>query len=177
MNKTTLIIWALILGAAIISSVLKKKKKPTNTGSSGQKKPLTNYNKPTTTTYNKPQTTQPKSLEDILQSLLGEQKPQKFYPPKVEEQKVFTDKEPEKYTSYEDTSTLEKAEKEYYSYDTELNYTEEVVDYDETSDHHVHGVGFDDIKEEVVEEQVSEWADIDWRKAIITAEILKRPEY
>ena len=173
MNKYTVYIYAIIVVIAVISSLYKKLKK-SNTNVNNQKKPIP---KQTTTQYNKPQSTQPKSLEDILQTLLNEQKPQKINPPKVQEQKIFADKQPEKYTVTEDNKTLEKIEKEYYNYDTELDYKEETVDYDKPVDHHVHGFGFDDIKNEIEIEEENEWADIDWRKAIITAEILKRPEY
>ncbi len=181
MNKTTLIIYGIIVGVAILSSILKKKKKTGNTYQNQQKKTFTNTNQQTTTQqYKKPATTQPKSLEDILQSLLGEQKTQPTFQPKQEEKMVFTDKDPKKYTTLEEVESYEELEKEetqYYSYDTELDYKEEIVDYDKTTDHRVHGAGFDDIMEEVQVEEVSEWQDIDWRKAIITAEILKRPEY
>ncbi len=174
MNKYTIIIYALIVGAAVLSSVIKKIRKANNTN---QNKPNTNYNKPTNTTYQKPPNTQPKSLEDILQSLLNEQKPKQTYAPQVEDRMVTTDKTEFKSTTLEDEATLEEAEKEYYAQDTELSFDNEIEDYDEIADHHVHGAGFDQIEEVVEVEEEGEWADIDWRKAVISAEILKRPEY
>lgn len=174
MNKYTIIIYALIVGAAVLSSVIKKIRKTNNTN---QNKPTTNYNKPANTTYQKPPTTQPKSLEDILQSLLNEQKPQQTYAPQVEDRMVTTDKTEYKSTTLEDETALQEVEKEYYAQDTELGFDNEIEDYDEMTDHHVHGAGFDKIEEVVEVEEDGEWADIDWRKAVISAEILKRPEY
>lgn len=182
MNKTTIIIYAIIVGVAILSSILKKRKKSETTTNTGPKKIITNPdsyrdNQPTTSAYKKPPATQPKSLEDILQNLLGGQQRVKTFAPEAEEEMVFPDKQPQKYTTLEGPESLEKQKVEYYNYNTELEYKDEMVDYDKTTDHHVHGLGFDEIKEEVVVEVESEWANIDWRKAVITAEILKRPEY
>lgn len=177
MNNTTVIVYAVIVGVAILSSILKKRKKA---GTNMPPKKNVGFNQTSQTQYKKPAPTQPKTLEDILQNLLGEQKIQKPITPKIEEKLVFTDKEPNKYTTLEDVEALDKLEKEevqYYEMDTELNYTEEMVDYDKTTDHRLHGAGFDQISEVQEVEVESEWANIDWRKAIITAEILKRPEY
>lgn len=177
MNNTTVVVYAVIVGVAVLSSILKKRKKA-NTNTAPKKN--VSFNQSTQIQYKKPASTQPKSLEDILQSLLGEQKIQKPVAPKMEEKLVFTDKEPNKYTTLEETEaldTLEKEEVQYYGLDTELNYTEELVDYDKTTDHRLHGAGFDQIAENEEVEEESEWAVIDWRKAIITAEILKRPQY
>lgn len=192
MNKYTIIIYAIIVGAAILSSILKKRKKSGTANNTGPKKIITNYNQPTTSIYKKPSTTQPKTLEDILQNLLNGPTPQKVVQPKVEEKMpdrtlhsdgVFTDKQPQKYTTLEDVESLEsleeldKQEVEYYNNDKELEYKDEMVDYDKTTDHRVHGAGFEDIKFDEPPEVESEWSNIDWRKAIITAEILKRHKY
>jgi hypothetical protein len=175
MNKSMILIWALIIGVAVISSVIKKLKKAANTGSSAQKKTVTNYNQPTTNTYQKPKHIQPKSLEDILDQLLN---PHQTPVKKAVEQKIEADKQPIKFTSLESSESLETIdEKKYYELDTELDYNKEMEDYDKPVDHHVHGAGFDPIKEETVVEEEGEWAHIDWRKAVISAEILRRPEY
>ena len=173
MNRTTILIYALIVGVAVLSSVIKRIRKANNPPQHN-KKPVNTQPK---TTYNKPQHTKPKSLEDILQTLLNEQKPvtkpvkDTYKPP------VVDDKPTVKSTTLEDGGSLETLEEEkYYGYDTELDYNDEDEDYDEMPDHHVHGAGFDAIEEKVMEEE-SEWANMDWRKAVITAEILRRPEY
>lgn len=176
MNKYTIIIYALIVGAAVISSVYKKMKKASNGGNNQQKKPVSNYQQPKQT-YQQPKTTQPKTLDDIIKSLMQETQPPVVKTPEVHKKLVSTDEGPVKSTTPEDFTTLEKMEKTYYAQDTELSFDSEIEDYDELTDHHVHGVGFDNIKEEVMEEEKDEWADIDWRKAVISAEILRRPEY
>jgi hypothetical protein len=173
LDNNLIIIYAIIIGVAVLSSVIKRIKKANN--------PQQNYKKPvstqTKTTYNKPKTTQPKSLEDILQTLLNEQKPVTKPVQQTHKEPVTSDKPPVKSTPGELFGSLETIEEEkYYGYDTELKYDKEVEDYDKMVDHHVHGPGFD-ITEEKVEEEVNEWANIDWRKAVITAEILKRPQY
>ena len=177
MNKYTIIIYVIIVGVAILSSIIKKAKKTGTTNNNIPKKTSVNYNQPTTSTYKKPATTQPKSLEDILQSLLNEQKPQKTVAPKVEEKMVLTDKQPQKFTTLDESQSLEKEEVQFFSSDEEYNYTDEMVEYDKTTDHRVHGGVFGELKIEEQVEVESEWANIDWRKAIITAEILKRPNY
>ncbi len=162
----------MIVGVAVLSTVIKRIRKA-NQGNTQYKKPL---NTPPNTTYKSPQT-QPKSLEDILQSLLGEQKSVIKPVPETYKEPVNNDKSLVKSTPLEDGGSLETIEEEkYYSLDTELEYDEEEEDYDRVTDHHVHEAGFDNVEEVVVEEE-NGWADIDWRKAVITAEILRRPEY
>lgn len=175
MNKTTIIIYAVIVGFAILSSVLKKRKK----AGAGTQQPNKSFKagNQSTGTYQQPKQTQPRSLEDILQSLLNEQNPVKTTPREVEETTTYSDNLEEKFKSLEDPVSLESEEKEYYSYDTELEYDEETEDYDRLADHHVHGKGFDEEFEPVEVEERDEWEEIDWRKAVVTAEILKRPEY
>ena len=80
-------------------------------------------------------------------------------------------------TPAEEASLEEIEEEKYYGYDSELSYDEETKDYDQLADHHVHGKGFDAPVVVVEEEVPGEWADIDWKKAIVSAEILRRPEY
>lgn len=176
MNKYYIYFYALIIAAAVISSVYKKFKKASSGGNNQQKKPVSSQQQPRQT-YQQPKTTQPKTLEDILKSLMDETKPPVVKNPEVQKHLVSSDKEPVKSITSEDFTTLEKMEKTYYAQDTELGYNSEMEDYDELTDHHVHGVGFDNIKEELEVEETDEWADIDWRKAVISAEILKRPEY
>jgi hypothetical protein len=179
--KTTMLIWILIVAVAIISSVIKRINKASQSGSSNYKKPNQPQHK---TTYNKPQHTQPKSLEDILQNLLGEQKPAKKQVEQTLQPPIIADKQPTKFTTLEETTTLEnidqdhyKGEDKYYGLDTELGYEEEdKKDFDYVKDHRVHRSGFDGGIKEITEEE-SEWSNIDWRKAVITAEILRRPEY
>lgn len=182
MNDYMVYVYIIIVAIAVISSFYKKFKQKSKTNTFNQNKQTTSqtttqYNKPQSTPYNKPQSTQPKSLEDILQTILNGNNPQKVYTPKVEAKKEFADKPLITLTPPEDSQSLEKAEKDYYGYDTELEYNKETEDYDKTTDHRLHGVGFDNIKEEPILEEESEWASMDWQKAIITAEILKRPEY
>lgn len=174
MNDNMVYIYLIIVAIAVISSLYKKFKQKGNTNTYNPKKQTPSQ---TTTQYNKPQSTQPKSLEEILQTLLNGNIPPKSYTPKVEYKEEFTDKPLVKLTTPEDSPSLEKAEKDYYGYDTELEYNKETEDYDKTTDHRLHGVGFDNINEEPILEAESEWASMDWQKAIITAEILKRPEY
>ncbi len=174
MDKYTYIIYFLIVAVAVIASIVKRIRKANSNSVNQQKQ----FQKPVQqTTYQKPHSTQPKSLEDILQSLLNEQKgTQKTVPPPIQEP-VKSDKGLVKSTTLETTETLENIEEEkYYGYDTELAYDEETEDYDLVQDHRNHSKGFDNEQIET-EQEVGEWADIDWRKAVITAEILKRPEY
>jgi hypothetical protein len=173
LDKTTIIIVALIIGFSVLSSVIKRIKKA-NTPQQNYKKPVQNQQQ---TTYNKPPQTQPKSLEDILKTLLNEQKPVTKPTQDTYKTPVNNDKPLVKSTPLEDGGTLETIEEEkYYGYDTELTYDKEEEDYDKMTDHRVHGAGFD-LVEEKLEEEEDEWANIDWRKAVITAEILRRPQY
>lgn len=175
MNKTTIVIYAVIVGFAILSSVLKKRKKAAGTGN--QPRNQTSGTKPQPKAYQQPNKTQPKSLEDILQSLLNEQKPVKPEPKKEEQPTLEQESYENKYQPLETEFSDTFNEGEYYSYDTELEYDEEMEDYDNLEDHHLHGKGFDEPFDQEVVEEKGEWEDIDWRKAVITAEILKRPEY
>jgi hypothetical protein len=176
-----MLIWILIVAVAIISSVIKRINKASQSGSSNYKKPNQPQHK---TTYNKPQHTQPKSLEDILQNLLGEQKPVKKPVEQTHQPPVIADKQPTKFTTLEETTTLENidqdhyvGEDKYYDLDTELSYEEEdKKDFDYVKDHRLRGTGFNNTTQEIEEEE-NEWSNIDWRKAVITAEILRRPEY
>jgi hypothetical protein len=173
LDNNLIVIYAIIIGVAVISTVIKRIRKANNQQQ--------NYNKPTSsqqkTNYNKPQSTQPKSLEDILKTLLNEQKPVTKPVQQTHKTPVTSDKPLVKSTQEETFTTLETIEEEkYYGYDTELKYDKEEEDYDKTIDHHVHGLGFD-ITEEKMEEEANEWGDVDWRKAVITAEILRRPQY
>ncbi len=108
---------------------------------------------------------------------MNETKPPVVKTPEVNKQMVSPDNELVKSTTLEDQKTFEKMEASYYAQNTELAFQSELEDYDEIADHHVHGAGFDEIAEGVVEEEKGEWDDIDWRKAVISAEILRRPEY
>jgi hypothetical protein len=167
MNKYTIIIYALIVGAAVLSSVLKKVRK-----AKGQSQGTG------TGQQNKAPNTQPKSLEDILQSLLNEQKGNNQPIPTPKTTEALDDNSEFKFNTSKEEASLEEIEEEkYYSFDTELKYDEEAEDYDQLADHHVHGKGFDAPVVVVEEEVTGEWADIDWKKAIVSAEILRRPEY
>jgi len=184
MSKYTIIFYAIIVGVAILSSLLKKSKKKQNQQKTQyQPKPKTNYQPPVQKTYTPPPpptSTQPKSLEDILEGLLKQQNTPVVPPPqKVENTMVSDKKEILSPPSVENASLEEVNEEKYYGFDTELEYDEEVEDYDRVEDHHVHGKGFDNIEEVLAEpeEPAGEFAEIDWRKAVITAEILKRPNY
>jgi hypothetical protein len=171
MNKYTIYVYAFIVAAAVLSSVVKRIRKA-NQGQAN--KPAGNL---TTPQPPKKDYTQSKSLEDILKTLLNEEKPLAPVIPKAQEPKISSDKSLFKSPPLETDVALEEQEKEYYAQDTELSFDNEIEDYDEIADHHVHGFGFDAVKaEEEVEEQ-DEWSDIDWRKAIVTAEILRRPQY
>jgi len=179
MDKTTILIYSLIVGVAVLSSVIKRIRKANNPPQNN-KKPLSTQQK---TTYNKPQNTQPKSLEDILQTLLNEKKPENKPVQQTQKPLVVADNQPTKFTTLENTSTLENidedhyaGEDKYYGQDTELSFEKEANEFEIVKDHRVHGKGFDDVVEEGGED-ASEWANIDWRKAVITAEILRRPQY
>lgn len=167
MNKYTIIIYALIVGAAVLSSVLKKVRRANSQGQgtgAGQQKKAPN--------------TQPKSLEDFLQSLLNEQKGNNRPIPSPKTAESLDDNSEFKFNTPAEEASLEEIEEEkYYGYDSELSYDEETKDYDQLADHHVHGKGFDAPVVVVEEEVPGEWADIDWKKAIVSAEILRRPEY
>jgi hypothetical protein len=172
MNKYTIYIYAFIVGAAVLSSVVRRIRKA-NQGTTNQK-PVGKL-----TTQQPPKTgqTQPKSLEEILNTLLNENKPQVPQVPKVHEPQISSDKSLFKSPPLETDPALEEQERQYYAQDTELSFDNEIEDYDEIADHHVHGFGFDVVKEEEETENEEEWSDIDWRKAIVTAEILRRPQY
>lgn len=164
----------------MLSSVIKRIRKANNPPQNYKKPPVNTQPK---TTYNKPQHTQPKSLEDILQTLLGEQKQVTKPVQQTQVPPIVADKQQTKFTTLEETTTLENidqdhyvGEDKYYGLDTELSYEKEADDFDIIQDHRLHGAGFDKIEEPVVEEE-DEWANIDWRKAVITAEILRRPQY
>jgi len=161
------------VAVAVISSVVKRMKKANNQQSQNNKQ----VNKPMGDPYRKPSTTQPKSLEDILQTLLNEQKPTQKTPPPVYQETFKADKELVNSTTLETTESLESIEEEkYYGFDSELAYDNEEVDFDKIVDHRNHGKGFD--LESIAEiEEESEWTNVDWKKAVITAEILRRPEY
>jgi hypothetical protein len=176
MNKYTILIYALIVGAAVISSVYKKMKKASNQGNNQQKKPVSTYQQPKPN-YQKPQSNQPKTLEDILKSLMDETKPPVVKAPEVHKQLVLSDKEPSKFTTLDESLAFEKIEKDYYAQDTELGFDNDKKDYDELTDHHVHGAGFDDMNNMIEAEEKGEWDNVDWRKAVISAEILRRPEW
>ena len=188
MSKTTIIIYAVIVGFAILSSLLKKKKKPLNKpGGTIQPPTPVNYNKPTVTTqnptpvnYNKPASSQPKSLEELLQSILNEQKPQKTIPSPIKQPLVLPDKTENKSQTLVGNDSFNEAITSSLDADTELLYKNEMQDYDDNADHHVHGEGFDKEfllgKDQPAIEE-NEWIEMDWKKAIIASEILRRPQY
>lgn len=174
MGKYTYIFYFIIVAIAIISSVVKRLKK----GNAQQNQSKIPAQKSSTNTNKSPGSQQPKSLEDILQSLLNEQKTTQKANPTGYMDTVKSDKEPVKSTTLEDAESLESIEEEkYYSFDSELAYNNEEEDYDNSADHRLHGKGFDIEEVEEVGEEQEDWSDIDWRKAVITAEVLRRPEY
>lgn len=173
MGKYTYIFYFIIVAVAVISSVIKRLKKANNQ----QNQPQSPVQKSNTSTYQPPVSKQPKSLEDILQTLLNEQKTIQKTNPTGYTDTVKSDKDPVKSTTLEDIESLESIEEEkYYGFDSELAYNKEEEDYDNSTDHRLHGKGFD-IEEVVEVEEEEVWANIDWRKAVISAEILRRPEY
>jgi hypothetical protein len=171
MSKYTIIIYAIIVGAAVLSSVLKKRKKAIGNVQVNREKPVTSE-------FEKSKEAQPKTLEDILKGLLNEQKMVPANNPKPDQTLVHSDKQDYKSATFSDEGSLELMEEEkYYGYDTELSFDDETKDYDEVADHHVHGAGFDVVNQDLEDEEVGEWAEIDWKKAIVSAEILRRPDY
>lgn len=173
MDKSILI-YVLIVGFAILSSIIRRNK---------QKAQRRNYKKPQprvqTTQKPKPKPSN-QSLDDLLETILGQ--PTKTTQPQKKQNTDYADNKRKKSepmvheNMYKDEEAAEIADE--LKYDTELEYDSEMEDYDLMEDHHVHGELFDNPKEFYKSrEEYNEWRDTDWRKAIIASEILKRPEY
>jgi len=164
MEKLQILIYLAVGVFAIVYSIYKNQGKQ----KSQQKNQSQNtYKKPVNHQVNKNKGNQPKSIEDIINTLLNDSKDTVGKEVK---------REPVVEQTYTDESSLElqSQEAQYYAQDTELKFNNETVDYDIENDHRM--LENTEIGSVQVEKE-SDWVKTDWGKAVILAEVLQRPKY
>jgi|GEM_PF-6841716 len=155
MKDISTLIYIAIIVISIFGGLLGKKKKSSQPGQPANRKP------------------QKKTLEDIIREITGETETPRPQQPAPVVQAPSPKAEPSSYYSMK--SSLEDITEE--NTEVYVEDSEDVLAMDDVADHHVHGKGFDQPRESPLAEVEQRFEIQDWRKAIIVAEILKRPEY